>query len=151
MHANVVIGLLMLTLVAQAALSLRLVRLRARVGRLEGKEIELFQSITEVRGWAGQEARAVQGEILPARVDDSAASAHTRREKELAPVLEKLADAEVADEDATTMFDPGLLRAELHRSSRLSAEEEQDKTTPQGECDVTLVTVVQHREKEGST
>ena len=150
MHANVVIGLLMLTLVAQAAHVLRMARFRARLTRLEGKELELFQSITEVRGWVRQEARSGQGEVRCSRVPDSAASARTRREKELAPILEKLAEAEVAagDDAATTVFDSVRFQAELHRTSRRGAEEERDETTPVGECEVTLVTVVEPGEKE---
>jgi len=145
----------MLTLVAQAAHVLRMARFRARLTRLEGKELELFQSITEVRGWVRQEARSGQGEVRCSRVPDSAASARTRREKELAPILEKLAEAEVAagDDAATTVFDSVRFQAELHRTSRRGAEEEQerDEATPQGEREVTLVTtVVEHPEKEGS-
>src|SRR5512132_3374356 len=105
-------------------------RLHARMARLEGKEFELFRSITEVRRWAAQETRAFRGEVTLARVDDPAASIRTRREKELAPVLEKPANTEEADDDATTVFNPELLRAELHPPPRLSSEEE----TPQSEC-----------------
>ncbi|MFS8069065.1 MAG: hypothetical protein ACMG6S_22120 [Byssovorax sp.] len=152
MHANVVIGLLMLTLVLQAAHVLRMARFRARLRRLEGKEFELFQSLTEVRGWVRQETRSGQGEIRCSRVLDSAAPVRTRRQKELAPVLEKLADAEVAEGDdaATTVFDSVRFQAELHGTSRRGAEEERerDETTPQGACEVTLVTVVGPGEKE---
>lgn len=152
-HANVVVGLLMLTLVAQAALSLRLVRLRARMARLEGRESELFHSLTEVRGWAVQETPGGREEVLHFRGEDSAAAVRTRREKELAPDVEKVAEAEGADDDAaTTVFDAALLHAELQRSSQLRGEEEEEEVerTPEGECEVTLVTAVEHGEKEGT-
>lgn len=149
MQANVIVGLLMVMLFAQAALSLRLMHLHARMARLEGKELELFRSITEVRRWAAQKTRAFRGEVTLAGVDDSATSIRACREKELAPVLEKPANAEEADDAETTFFNPELLRAELHQPARLSSEEEEE-TPPQGEREVTLVTVFQHPEKEGS-
>ncbi len=55
---------------AQAALSLHFERLRVRMARLEGKELELLRFIIEVR----KETQAIREEFSPVRVDDSAAS-----------------------------------------------------------------------------
>ena len=58
MHANIVIGLLLVAVFSHAALSLRLMRLGTRVGRVEAKELELLRTIA-----AAQEIGALRGAV----------------------------------------------------------------------------------------
>ena len=171
MHANIVVGLLLVALVAQAALSMRLVRLRARMARLEGKELELFRSILAVRRWVATEIGALQGAVtvrepsLPLPVKREAkpeAEAEQDPEEQRATietpvpieVLQGLQDGEEKageDNDATTVFDPEALRHALRPPPLLCAEEEEEEKEPLGqERSGMVVTAFHSPEKEGT-
>jgi hypothetical protein len=69
----VLVVVLLVLLVAQGMLTMRVARIRSRVGRLEREHGELSRTVATVQGWAEQQFRAVRGEFTVARVNDSAA------------------------------------------------------------------------------
>ena len=171
MHATtVVVGLPMVMLFAQAALSLRLQRLRVQIARLEGRELDLFRFIIDVRKATEKETRAIREEFSLARVNDSIASIRKRRAQKRVTtglaaqltvepgeqrssveasastaILEKPTSQDVTDDEKTTLFTSELLRGALHQPQVLSQQEE--ATTQEGEAN--LVTVFEYSEKEG--
>ena len=72
MQAIVVVVVLVVLLLAQVILTLRVARIRSRVGRAERAQGELSRAVGTVQGWAEQQFRAVRGEFTVARVNDSA-------------------------------------------------------------------------------
>lgn len=68
----IVLVVLVVLVVAQVTLTLRVTRLRSRVGRFERDHGALSRTVATVQGWAEQQLRAVRGEFAVARVNDSA-------------------------------------------------------------------------------
>lgn len=176
MHANVVVGLLLIALVAQAALSLRLMRLRSRVERVEAKELELMRSIAAVEGWAGQEIGGLAGAVtvreaaLPLAIKpgpnaEAEAEAEAESKQDLeeqratlatpAPVevLQRLHEGDNEpdeDNEATTVFDSEALCHALRSTPWLGPASEEEQPA-RAERSAMFVKAFQHPpEKEGT-
>ena len=174
MQANIVVGLLMVALFAQAVLSLRLQRLRGRVEIAESKGRELARSVSSVRAWAVQEIEAMQDQAAQGQVtlrepmggappgltpppvpaptlapppdpEEQRTTLVTPAPKEVPQTLLQ-ESGEAGDEEATTVFDPEALRHALRPPPQLGPDEE----TPHGERP-TFVTMFPPPEKEGSS
>ena len=129
MHANIVIGLLLVAVFAHAALSLRLMRLGARMGRVEAKELELLRTIAAVqeigalRGAVTVREIAVpqshKGEIEPKAEEDP------EEQRATLATAAPTHDAEPGeDNEVTTVFDSEALCHALRSTPWLGPESE---------------------------
>ena len=153
MHANIVIGLLLVAVFAHAALSLRLMRLGARMGRVEAKELELLRTIAAV-----QEIGALRGAVTVREIavpqsfkPELEAEEDPEEQRATLATAAPTHDAEPGeDNEVTTVFDSEALCHALQSTPWLGPGSEAAEPARQ-ERSAMFVTAFHHPpEKEGT-
>ncbi|MFS8071192.1 MAG: hypothetical protein ACMG6S_32895 [Byssovorax sp.] len=138
---------------AHAALSLRLMRLGARVGRVEAKELELLRSIAAV-----QEIGALRGAVTVREIavsqsfkPEPKAEEDPEEQRATLATAAPTHDAEPGeDNEVTTVFDSEALCHALRSTPWLGVDPEEEEPARQ-ERSAMLVTAFHHPpEKEGT-
>ena len=153
MHANIVIGLLLVAVFAHAALSLRLMRLGARMGRVEAKELELLRTIAAV-----QEIGALRGAVTVREIavpqsfkPELEAEEDPEEQRATLATAAPTHDAEPGeDNEVTTVFDSEALCHALQSTPWLGADPEEEEPA-RHKRSAMFVTAFHHPpEKEGT-
>ena len=153
MHANIVIGLLLVAVFAHAALSLRLMRLGARMGRVEAKELELLRTIAAV-----QEIGALRGAVTVREIavpqsfkPEPKAEEDPEEQRATLATAAPTHDAEPGeDNEVTTVFDSEALCHALQSTPWLGADPEEEEPA-RHERSAMFITAFHHPpEKEGT-
>lgn len=153
MHANIVIGLLLVAVFAHAALSLRLMRLGTRMGRVEAKELELLRTIAAV-----QEIGALRGAVTVREIavpqsfkPEPKAEEDPEEQRATLATAAPTHDAEPGeDNEVTTVFDSEALCHALQSTPWLGADPEEEEPA-RHERSAMFITAFHHPpEKEGT-
>ena len=153
MHANIVIGLLLVAVFAHAALSLRLMRLGARMGRVEAKELELLRTIAAV-----QEIGALRGAVTVREIavpqsfkPEPKAEEDPEEQRATLATAAPTHDAEPGeDNEVTTVFDSEALCHALQSTPWLGADPEEEEPA-RHKRSAMLVTAFHHPPKKEGT
>lgn len=153
MHANIVIGLLLVAVFAHAALSLRLMRLGARMGRVEAKELELLRTIAAV-----QEIGALRGAVTVREIavpqsfkPEPKAEEDPEEQRATLATAAPTHDAEPGeDNEVTTVFDSEALCHALQSTPWLGADPEEEEPARHKRSAMFITAFHHPPEKEGT-